>query len=161
MSETRTGIGYDIHRLVEGRALWLGGVKIEFEKGLLGHSDADGLLHAICDALLGAAGLGDIGAHFPDTDPAYKGIASIELLRRVARLLANAGWEVVNIDSNVIAERPKIGPYIAEMKRTIGAALGIPAERVSVKGRTRDGLGEVGRGEAMAAQAVATIMRKK
>jgi len=161
MSETRTGIGYDIHRLVEGRPLWLGGVKMEFEKGLLGYSDGDALLHAICDALLGAAGLGDIGGHFPDTDPAYKGIASIELVKQVARLLKNGGWEVVNVDSNIIAEKPKIGPYLAAMKKTIGEALGVPTDRISVKGRTREGLGEVGRGEAISAEAVALIKRKE
>jgi 2-C-methyl-D-erythritol 2,4-cyclodiphosphate synthase len=160
MSEMRAGIGYDIHRLVEGRALMLGGARMEFPKGLLGYSDGDALLHAICDALLGAAGLGDIGGHFPDTDPAYKGVASIELVKRVAVILAKSGWEVVNVDANVIAERPKIGPYVGEMKKIIGGALGIPAERVSIKGRTREGLGEVGRGEAIAAQAVAMIKKK-
>lgn len=160
MSDMRAGIGYDIHRLVEGRDLWLGGVKIEHPLGLLGYSDGDALLHAICDALLGAAGLGDIGGHFPDTDPAYKGISSLKLLRHVAKLLAGSGFEVVNIDANVIAEAPKIGPHISDMKEAIGGAIGISAERVNIKGRTSEGLGEIGRGEAIAAESVAVVKRR-
>jgi len=160
MGEMRVGIRYDIHRLVEGRALWLGGVKVEYAKGLLGWSDGDALLHAICDALLGAAGLGDMGGHFPDTDPAFKGIASINFIKHVAALLGKNRWEVLNIDANVIAEQPKIGRYINDMKVTIGGALGISPDRINVKGRTREGLGEVGRGEAIAAQAVAMLKRK-
>jgi len=160
MSDLRVGIGYDIHRLVKGRELRLGGVRLDYTKGLLGYSDGDVLLHAICDALLGASGLGDIGGHFPDTDPAYKGIASIELLRHVVKLLHESGFEVVNIDANVITETPKIGAHISDMKEVIGAATGIPAERINVKGRTNEGLGPVGRGEAIAAQAV-TIVKQR
>ncbi len=160
MSDLRVGIGYDIHRLVKGRELWLGGVRLEYAKGLLGYSDGDVLLHAICDALLGASGLGDIGGHFPDTDPAYKGISSVELLRHVVKLLSESGFDVVNIDANVITEAPKIGRYINDMKEVIGNAAGIPAERINVKGRTNEGLGDIGRGEAIAAQAV-TIVKQR
>ncbi len=160
MNDLRTGIGYDIHRMVEGRELRLGGIRIEYPKGLLGYSDGDVLLHAICDALLGAAGLGDIGGHFPDTDPVYKGISSLELLRHVVKLLHESGFEVVNIDANVLAEAPKIGSHISDMKEAIGGAVGISPKRVNVKGRTSDGLGEIGRGEAIAAQAVAMVQQK-
>ena len=160
MNDLRTGIGYDIHRMVEGKELRLGGIKIEYPKGLFGYSDGDVLLHAICDALLGAAGLGDIGGHFPDTDPAYKGIASLELLRHVVKLLHESGFEVVNIDANVLAEAPKTGSHISDMKETIGGAVGISPKRVNIKGRTSEGLGEIGRGEAIAAQAVAMVQQK-
>ncbi len=160
MNDLRTGIGYDIHRMVEGRELRLGGIRIEYPKGLLGYSDGDVLLHAICDALLGAAGLGDIGGHFPDTDPVYKGISSLELLRHVVKLLHESGFEVVNIDANVLAEAPKIGSHISDMKEAIGGAVGISPKRVNVKGRTSEGLGEIGRGEAIAAQAVAMVQQK-
>jgi 2-C-methyl-D-erythritol 2,4-cyclodiphosphate synthase len=133
---------------------------LEYAKGLLGYSDGDVLLHAICDALLGASGLGDIGGHFPDTDPAYKGISSVELLRHVVKLLSESGFDVVNIDANVITEAPRIGRYINDMKEVIGDAAGIPAERINVKGRTNESLGSIGRGEAIAAQAV-TIVKQK
>ncbi len=160
MNDLRTGIGYDIHRMVEGKELRLGGIKIEYPKGLLGYSDGDVLLHAICDALLGAAGLGDIGGHFPDTDPVYKGISSLELLRHVVKLLHESGFEVVNIDANVLAEAPKIGSHISDMKETVGGAVGISPKRINIKGRTSEGLGEIGRGEAIAAQAVAMVQQK-
>ena len=160
MNDLRTGIGYDIHRMVEGRELRLGGIRIEYPKGLLGYSDGDVLLHAICDALLGAAGLGDIGGHFPDTDPVYKGISSLELLRHVVKLLHESGFEVVNIDANVLAEAPKIGSHISDMKEAVGGAVGISPKRVNIKGRTSEGLGEIGRGEAIAAQAVAMVQQK-
>lgn len=155
----RVGMGYDLHRLVEGRPLILGGVRIPYERGLLGHSDADVLAHAVIDALLGAAGLGDIGGHFPDTDPAYAGADSMELLRRVAAELTAAGWRVLNVDTVVIAERPKLAPHAAAVRSGLAAAIGISAEAVGVKGKTNEGLGETGRGEAIAAMAVALIER--
>ncbi len=154
----RIGQGYDVHRLTEGRDLILGGVKIPYEKGLLGHSDADVLVHAVMDALLGAAALGDIGQHFPDTDPAYEGISSLELLRRVGGLLEEKGYVIENIDSTVIAQRPKLAAYRPRMAENIAAALGISAEQVSVKATTEEGLGFSGRGEGIAAQAVALLV---
>ncbi|NLY55815.1 MAG: 2-C-methyl-D-erythritol 2,4-cyclodiphosphate synthase [Firmicutes bacterium] len=153
----RVGIGYDVHRLVEGRRLVLGGVVVPFTKGLLGHSDADVLVHAIMDALLGAAGLGDIGKHFPDTDPQYKDISSLELLERVGGLLRSAGYQVVNIDAVVIAEAPKLAPYIQQMRANIAARLQIAPEGVGVKATTSEGLGFVGTGQGMAAQAVCLL----
>ena len=153
----RIGIGYDVHQLVEGRKLVLGGVSIPFEKGLLGHSDADVLVHAINDALLGACALGDIGKHFPDTDPAYKDISSIKLLKRVKDLLSVHGYKVVNIDSVICAERPKLAPYIDEMRKNIAATLSIAVEQVSVKATTTEGLGFEGKGEGISAQAVCLI----
>lgn len=153
----RVGIGYDAHRLVAGRRLVLGGVEIPFEKGLLGHSDADVLVHAINDALLGAAALGDIGVHFPDTDPEYKDIRSIILLERVGELLKNEGFEVLNIDSVICAERPKLSPYIDKMRENIAEALRISKDRVSVKATTTEGMGFEGRGEGISAQAVCLI----
>jgi len=153
----RVGIGYDAHRLVAGRKLVLGGVEIPFEKGLLGHSDADVLVHAINDALLGAAALGDIGVHFPDTDPEYKDIRSIILLERVGELLKNEGFEVLNIDSVICAERPKLSPYIDKMRENIAEALRISKDRVSVKATTTEGMGFEGRGEGISAQAVCLI----
>ena len=153
----RIGHGYDVHRLVEGRDLILGGVKIDYEKGLLGHSDADVLLHEVCDALLGAAGLGDIGRHFPDTDPKYKGISSIYLLECVARLLKEKGYRIENIDSIVAAQRPKLSPHIEKMTENIANALGIEKSRVSVKATTTEGLGFEGRGEGISAYAVCLI----
>ena len=153
----RIGTGYDVHRLTEGRKLVLGGVEIPYEKGLLGHSDADVLLHAIMDALLGAAALGDIGQHFPDTDPAYEGISSIELLKCVGGLLARHGYEVENIDSIVIAQRPKLLPYRQQMRENIAASLGIEVGRVSVKATTEEGMGFTGRGEGIAAQAAVLL----
>lgn len=153
----RIGYGYDVHRLVPGRPLVLGGVEIPYELGLAGHSDADVLLHAIADAVLGAAGLGDIGEHFPDTDPAWAGADSRLLLRRVARLASGAGWRVVNVDATLLAERPRIAPYREEMRRRVAGALGIEPIQVGIKATTNEGLGFVGRGEGMAAHAVALL----
>ena len=155
----RVGIGVDFHRLVRGRRLFLGGVEIPFQLGLAGHSDADVLLHAICDALLGAAGLGDIGHHFPPGDPAYKDISSLELLARVRELLAEGGYLPLQLDSVVIAEAPKLAPYIGEMRGRIAEALGLPVGAVSVKATTSEGLGPMGRGEGIAAWAVALIRK--
>jgi 2-C-methyl-D-erythritol 2,4-cyclodiphosphate synthase len=155
----RTGTGYDVHRLGAGGKLVIGGVDIPFEKGLLGHSDADVLLHAICDALLGAAGLGDIGRHFPDTAPKYKGISSLVLLGDVHRLLVEAGFRVNNIDATIVAEKPKLAPHIPEMVANIAATLKIDRSLVNVKATTTEGLGFAGRGEGMAAYAVGTILK--
>jgi len=157
MSSLRVGIGYDIHRLVEGRRLMLGGVEIPFERGLLGHSDGDSLSHAVCDALLGAAGLGDIGTHFSDRDPRFAGVASLKLLEQVRALLEEHGCRVVNLDATVIAERPKLAPYVAEMRVRLAAAAGVDPSLVNVKAKTNEGLDATGRGEAIAAQAVALI----
>ena len=157
--EIRVGIGIDFHRLVPGRKLILGGVEVPFELGLEGHSDADVLLHAICDALLGAAALGDIGQHFPPGDPAYKDISSLVLLARVRELLAQAGYLPLQLDSVVIAEAPKLAPYIGEMRGRIAGALGLPVGAVSVKATTSEGLGPMGRGEGIAAWAVALIRK--
>lgn len=153
----RIGHGYDVHRLVQSRRLILGGVSIPFEKGLLGHSDADVLAHAIADALLGAAALGDIGKHFPDTDPAYQGADSLKLLSKVCELLAEKGYRIGNIDSTVIAQAPKLNPYIEEMRRNLAVACGIDLERVSVKATTEESLGFTGSGEGIAAHAVCII----
>jgi 2-C-methyl-D-erythritol 2,4-cyclodiphosphate synthase len=153
----RTGIGYDIHRLAEGRKLILGGIEIAFGKGLAGHSDADVLAHSLCDALLGAACLGDIGTHFPDSDPAYRGISSMELLSRVVALLREHGYQVVNVDTVVLAERPKLAPFISEIRDKLGGVLGIGAGCVSIKAKTCEGLDAIGRGEAIAAQSVALV----
>lgn len=153
----RIGNGYDVHKLTDNRPLILGGVEIEYEKGLLGHSDADVLVHAIMDALLGAAALGDIGKHFPDTDPKYKGISSIYLLECVARLLKEKGYSIENIDSIVAAQRPKLSPHIEKMTENIANALGIEKFRVSVKATTTEGLGFEGRGEGISAYAVCLI----
>ena len=153
----RIGHGYDVHRLVPGRPLVLGGVEIPYEKGLLGHSDADVLLHAVMDALLGAASLGDIGTHFPDTDSQYAGISSRALLRRVGDLLAAAGYRVENLDATVIAQAPKCKPYIPAMRLAIAADLGISIDRVSVKATTEEGLGFSGRGEGIACHAVCLL----
>ncbi len=150
-------MGYDVHRLVEGRDLVLGGVKVPYEKGLLGHSDADVLLHAVMDALLGAAALGDIGTHFPDTDEAYKGISSLELLRKVGALLEEHLYFIGNIDATVIAQRPKLSPYREEMREKIAEALGISVNQVSIKATTEEGLGFTGNGEGISAQAVALL----
>ena len=149
----RIGTGYDVHRLVPGRKLILGGVEIPYEKGLLGHSDADVLVHAVMDALLGAAALGDIGQHFPDTDPAYKDCSSIMLLRCTRGLLEKAGYRIVNIDSTVVLERPKLRPYHDAMVKNIAEALGLPETAVSVKATTEEGLGFTGNGSGAAAQA--------
>ena len=153
----RIGHGYDVHRLVEGRDLILGGVKIPFEKGLDGHSDADVLLHAISDALLGAAALGDIGKHFPDTDPAYKDADSAKLLAAVGEKIAQKGYRVGNIDVTMIAQKPKLRPYIAQMEQNIAAALGIEVERVNVKATTEEHLGFTGDGSGMACYAVCLL----
>ncbi|WP_422446998.1 2-C-methyl-D-erythritol 2,4-cyclodiphosphate synthase [Thermoanaerobacterium sp. DL9XJH110] len=153
----RIGIGYDAHRLVEGRKLVLGGVEIPFEKGLLGHSDADVLVHAINDALLGAAALGDIGRHFPDSDMKYRDISSLLLLKKVGQLLQQAGFVVVNIDSVICAERPRLAPYIEDMRKNIAETLNIAVEKVSVKATTTEGMGFEGRGEGISAQAVCMI----
>ena len=156
----RIGIGYDVHRLVVDRKLILGGVEIPYEKGLLGHSDADVLVHAVMDALLGAAALGDIGQHFPDTDPEYKGISSIHLLEKVGELLKEKGYTVGNIDSIIVAQRPKLLPYRPQMAENMAKALGISVDRVSVKATTEEGLNFTGSGEGMAAQAVALLEEK-
>ena len=153
----RIGHGYDVHRLVEGRQCIIGGVTIPYEKGLLGHSDADVLLHAICDSLLGAAGLGDIGKHFPDTDQQYKGIDSRKLLCHVITLLKNCGYSVGNIDATVLAQRPKMAPHIEEMKRNIAEDCQVEKECVNVKATTEEGLGFTGEGLGIAAHAVCTI----
>ena len=157
MTNLRIGHGYDVHCLTEGRALILGGVEIPYEKGLLGHSDADVLTHAVMDALLGAAALGDIGKLFPDSDAAYKGISSIELLKRVKARLAEAGFETVNLDATILAQAPKLAPYRDEMRGNIACALDIPVSRVSVKATTEEGLGFTGSGEGIAAHAVALL----
>ena len=153
----RIGHGYDVHRLVEGRTLILGGVNIPYEKGLLGHSDADVLVHAIMDALLGAAALGDIGNHFPDSDESYKNADSIELMRKVIDLISEKGYEIENIDSTIIAQSPKLAPYIPKMRQIIADALGIDLSQVSVKATTEEKLGFTGSGEGIAAQAIALI----
>ena len=153
----RVGQGSDIHALVDGRKLIIGGVEIPFERGLLGHSDADVLLHALTDALLGAAGLGDIGRHFPDTKLEYKGVSSVLLLKRVRELIAEKGYRVHNVDATIIAEKPKLARYIALMNQNIADALAISLDQVNVKATTTEGLGFTGRREGIAAQAVATI----
>ena len=153
----RIGMGYDVHKLVEGRELILGGVNIPWEKGLLGHSDADVLIHAVMDALLGAAALGDIGRHFPDTDPAYKGISSIVLLKHVGNLLKDNGFAVGNIDATIIAQKPKMSPHIPQMTRNMAEALGIPQSRLNIKATTEEGLVFTGRGEGIASQAICLL----
>ncbi|MHB0985188.1 MAG: 2-C-methyl-D-erythritol 2,4-cyclodiphosphate synthase [Sulfuricella sp.] len=155
----RVGQGFDVHQLVEGRKLIVGGVDIPYERGLFGHSDADVLLHAICDALLGAAGLGDIGRHFPDSDPRYKGIDSRHLLREVMQLLKDKGYGVVNLDATIIAQMPKMAPYTAQMVANIAADLEVAADCVNVKATTTEKLGFAGRGEGIAAQAACLIAR--
>ena len=155
----RIGMGYDVHKLVEDRDLIMGGVHIPYEKGLLGHSDADVLLHAIMDALLGAAALGDIGKHFPDTDPAYKGISSIKLMEHVGNLLDEHGFVIENIDATIIAQRPKMRPYIDQMRENIADALGIETDRVNVKATTEEGLGFTGSGEGISSQAICLLQK--
>ncbi|MCL4469562.1 MAG: 2-C-methyl-D-erythritol 2,4-cyclodiphosphate synthase [Gammaproteobacteria bacterium] len=155
----RVGQGFDVHQLVAGRKLIVGGVDIPYERGLFGHSDADVLLHAICDALLGAAGLGDIGRHFPDSDPRYKGIDSRHLLREVMQLLKDKGYGVVNLDATIIAQMPKMAPYTAQMVANIAADLEVAADCVNVKATTTEKLGFAGRGEGIAAQAACLIAR--
>jgi 2-C-methyl-D-erythritol 2,4-cyclodiphosphate synthase len=153
----RVGIGYDIHRLVEGRPLILGGVPVTYEKGLLGHSDADVLVHAVCDALLGAAGLGDIGMHFPDSDPQYKDISSLKLLSKTCRMVTAKGFRIVNLDCIVFAEAPKLGAHRHEMQATIAKVMNIKPEEVNIKATTTEGLGMIGKGEGIGAMCVALI----
>ena len=153
----RAGIGYDAHRLVAGRPLVLGGVQVPFAKGLLGHSDGDALTHAIIDALLGAAHMGDMGTHFPSSDPSYKDADSGVLLERVAELLRGAGWMVVNVDATMVAERPVLAPYIDDMRQELARRLGVDRDLITVKAKTNDGLGFLGAGEGMAAWAVALL----
>jgi len=160
MSVPRIGQGYDVHRLADGRALVLGGVTVPWEKGLLGHSDADVLLHALMDALLGAAALGDIGRWFPDTDPQYQGADSRMLLRRVRQILAENGFSIGNVDMTLVAQKPKIAPYIPQMRTNIAEDLRLPVEAVSVKATTEERLGFTGDGSGMAAQAVALIFKE-
>ena len=159
MTNLRIGHGYDVHRLTEGRRLILGGVDVAYDRGLLGHSDADVLTHAVMDALLGAAALGDIGSHFPDTDDRWKGADSWLLLQEAGRLVRQAGWQVENIDSTVVAQRPRLAPYIPQMRARIAAALGLAPAQVSVKGKTEEGLGFTGAGEGIAAHAVCLITK--
>ena len=159
MTKLRVGHGYDVHRLTEGRALILGGVTVPFDRGLLGHSDADVLTHAVMDALLGAAALGDIGQLFPDSDAAYAGADSIALLERVTALLREHGWQVGNVDATVVAQAPKLAPYIPDMRRRLAEAMGLDVDCVSVKATTEERLGFTGSGEGMAAHAVALIER--
>jgi 2-C-methyl-D-erythritol 2,4-cyclodiphosphate synthase len=156
----RIGQGFDVHALVAGRKLIIGGVEIPHERGLAGHSDADVLLHAVCDALIGAAALGDIGMHFPDTDAKYRGIDSRTLLREVVRLLAAQRWQIVNIDATIIAQAPKMAPFIAAMRQNIAADGGIALAAVNIKAKTTEALGFIGRGEGIAAEAVALIARQ-
>jgi len=153
----RIGNGYDLHRFVEGRPLVLGGVTIPSDRGLAGHSDADAVCHAVTDALLGAAAAGDIGAHFPDTDPAWRGASSLDLLARAAAIVAGRGFAAANVDVVVVAERPRIGPYVEGMRRNLARAIGVGVEAVSVKGKTNEGVGELGRAEALAVHAVALV----
>jgi len=160
-TQFRIGFGYDVHRLVENRKLIIGGIEIPFEKGLLGHSDADVLLHAICDAMLGALALGDIGKHFPDTDPNYKDADSKELLRRVNRLVLANNYIINNIDSTVILEKPKLMNYVPLMRKTIAEILEIGLEQVSIKATTNEGMGFVGKGEGCAANAVVLLIKKE
>lgn len=153
----RVGQGYDLHRLVEGRPLILGGVKIDYEKGLLGHSDADALLHAITDALLGAAGLGDIGRHFPDTDPAYKGIDSKILLSEAVALVVKAGWVIANVDATVIAQAPKLAPHMDKIRQSVAQAIGIDLHRVNIKAKTKEGCDAVGQKQAIEVHAIVLL----
>ncbi len=159
--EVRTGLGYDAHRFAPGRRLVLGGVAFPGEDGLLGHSDADVVCHALCDALLGASAQGDIGLHFPDTDPRFAGVSSLALLSHTARLVRAAGWEPLHLDAVVVAERPKLLPHVPAMRRALAEAMGVPTERVSIKGKTTEGMGFTGRGEGIACHAVATLRSKE
>ena len=159
MSEQRVGMGIDFHRFAPDRLLILGGVEVPHSEGLLGHSDADVLTHAICDALLGAAGLGDIGVHFPDTDEAYRGVCSLRLLEHVSALLGRHGWRAVNVDATVMAERPKLVPHFPKMIFALAKSIGVSEDRVNLKATTTEGMGAVGRGEGMSATAVCLIGR--
>ncbi|MGA9184439.1 MAG: 2-C-methyl-D-erythritol 2,4-cyclodiphosphate synthase [Candidatus Acidiferrales bacterium] len=157
-SITRCGIGYDLHRLTEGRKLMIGGIEVPNDKGPVGHSDGDVLCHALCDALLGAGGLGDIGTHFPDTDPKWKGAASLIFLEHTRRLLDERGLAINHLDAVVILERPKLGPHFPAMRLALAKALGIAPEQINLKAKTNEGTGEIGRGEAIAAHAIATLI---
>ncbi|MBI4466681.1 MAG: 2-C-methyl-D-erythritol 2,4-cyclodiphosphate synthase [Acidobacteria bacterium] len=157
----RVGIGYDYHRLAEGRKLFLGGVEIPFNKGLAGHSDGDVLTHALCDALLGAAGLGDLGQHFPDTDPKWKDISSLKLLAQVVEMLRAKGLRVAQVDSVILAQEPKLAPHCAQMKQMLARTLGIEPAQVNIKAKTTEGLEAIGRGEAMVAQAIVLLESHK
>lgn len=155
----RVGHGYDVHRLGEGRDLWLGGVNIPSRKGALGHSDADVLLHAVCDALLGAAALGDIGRHFPDKDPRWKDADSKKLLKRVVKIVRTAGWTVSNVDCTLVLEEPRIAPHVGKMRKAMAPILGVGIDAVSIKATTNEGMGFIGRGEGVCAHAVALIQK--
>lgn len=155
----RIGMGYDVHKLVENRHLILGGVNIPYEKGLLGHSDADVLLHAIMDSLLGATALGDIGKHFPDTDPKYKGISSIDLLKEVGLLIQSNGYSINNIDSTIIAQAPKMAPHIETMRKNIASALNISIDKINVKATTEEGLGFTGSGQGISSQSICLVTK--
>lgn len=155
----RVGIGYDIHRLAVDRKLLLAGVRVPFTKGLLGHSDSDVLAHAVCDALLGAAALGDIGTHFPDTDPRWRGASSLDFLRHAIKLITAKGYRVCNVDATVIAEQPKLKPYIPAMRQQLATVLNVAADCISVKAKTNEGLDAIGRGDAMAAHAIVMLAR--
>lgn len=157
----RIGQGYDVHRLKKGRKLVLGGVHVPFEKGLLGHSDADVLVHAACDAILGASGLGDLGEHFPDTDPRFKGIHSLKLLSHCAKLIEAKGYQVANLDASIIAQEPKLAPYRGQMQENMARVLNIPPEDVSIKATTTEGLGFTGQGQGMAAMCVVLLVSSK
>lgn len=154
---SRSGIGYDLHRLAEKRKLMIGGIDVPFDKGSVGHSDGDVLCHAICDALLGAASMGDIGTHFPDTDEKWRGVSSLVFLRQVRQYLERKNWKIAHIDAVVIAERPKLGPHFPNMRVAVAKSLGISPEQINLKAKTHEGLGEIGRGEAVAAHVIATI----
>ncbi len=156
---TRAGIGYDLHRLAEGRKLILGGIELPFPKGPVGHSDGDALAHAVCDALLGAAGLGDIGTHFPDTDSKWKDVSSLRFLEHIRDLLAQHGFHIVHIDANVIMEKPKLGPHFPAMREALAKSLGITPSMINLKAKTNESVDAIGRGEAIAAQAIATLDR--
>lgn len=156
--KARCGIGYDLHRLEAGRKLIVGGIELEFDKGPVGHSDGDVLAHALCDALLGAAGLGDIGKHFPDTDPKWKGANSLIFLEHAKKLLEEKGLAIEHVDAVVITEKPKLGPYFPKMREALGRALGVESERIHLKAKTNEGVDAIGRGEAIAAHVVATLV---
>lgn len=157
---TRSGIGFDVHPLVENRPLFLGGIEIPYERGLAGHSDGDGLIHAVIDAILGAAALGDIGTHFPSSDDSFRGIASTELLSRTLSVIEETGWRVIFVDATILAERPILAPHMTDIRRSLAAALQLPADGVNVKATTTDGLGFLGRGEGIGTLAIATVERK-
>ena len=157
---TRCGIGYDLHRLEAGRKLIVGGIELPFDKGPVGHSDGDVLAHAMCDALLGAAGLGDIGTHFPDTDPKWKGANSLLFMEHAKKLLDEKKWAIELVDAVVITEKPKLGPHFPKMREALGKALGVPAERIHLKAKTNEGVDAIGRGEAIAAHVVATLVSR-